>query len=153
MLPNSKLIVPCAGLTSAGAGTDINCSVDMLGFDFLSLDIWLSTFAAASTTLTTIKLGDGSVTNLTSATDIVAFTGGTSVTATTGWVIPTAMSTSVPTLLKFNVDCRSLDRYLTLEVVPVTAHTAWVFCNKFRGGTEPTTAAQVGVAAVVNNFS
>ena len=152
MLPNSKLIVPCAGLTSAGAGTDINCSVDMLGFDFLSLDIWLSTFAAASTTLTTIKLGDGSVMNLTSATDIVAFTGGAATSATVGWVIPTISST-VASLFKFNVDCRSLDRYLTLEIVPVTAHTAWVFCNKFRGGTEPTTAAQVGVAAVVNNFS
>ena len=103
MLPASKLVLAVDGLTASAAGTQVIGYVDRLGYDFVSLDVKIE--AAATNAPTVLKLGDAAVTNVTSATDIVALTGGTATSSTVGFVIP-ALGTSAGNIMKLNCDCR-----------------------------------------------
>jgi hypothetical protein len=120
--------------------------VDRLGYDFMTLDVYLTTVDNATNNPSTFKLGDGDVTNVSSASDITAFVGDGS----GGWTIPT-MSTATTTnnVVKFNVDCRGLKRYITLEIVPLTTMTCWAFAELFNGDDSPTNSTQANTIALV----
>lgn len=128
MLPNSKVCLPIDGLTASNAGTQIVGYVDTLGFDFVKLDVIMTTAAVASNNPSMFKLGDCADTYVTNASDITAFVGD----GVGGWTIPD-FSVAVGNVVQFNVDCRALERYLHVEVVPITTHTAWAVANLFRG--------------------
>ena len=146
-MPNSKVTIPIRGVTGANGATHIMGYVDRMGYDFVSIDIYLTTTNNATNNPSTFKLGDCADTNLTSAADITACVGD----GTGGWTIPDFnTATTTNNIVKMNVDCRGLERYLHIEVVPLTTMTCWAFANLFRAKESPDTSTEAGVIALVN---
>lgn len=148
-VPNPKFALPIRSLTAAAAATHITGYVDCKGYNFCSIDV--SCFPGHTTATnnpTVFKLGESADTYMTNATDITAFVGD----GVGGWTIPNVPTvTTTPYTVKFNVDCRALERYLHIEVVPLGASmTATAYANLFRAEETPITTTEAGVLAVVN---
>jgi len=130
MLPGpGKHQLMIRGVTASAGGTQIIGYADLKGFDVCEIDVFLTTSDDTTNNPTMFKLGDASVTNVTSATDITAFVGD----GTGGWTIPAAhTATTTNDVYKFHVDCRGLDRYLHLEIMPLLNASCWAFANLYR---------------------
>jgi len=147
MLPASKFCIPIRGLTATATGTQITGYVDRKGYDFCSIDTYMTTSDAPTNNPSTFKLGHSDDTYVTNASDITDFVGDGS----GGWTIPSfSTATTTDNTVKMNVDCRGLKRYLHLEIVPLTTQTCWSFANLFRGKEQPVSTTEVNVLAVVN---
>jgi len=151
MLPASKFCIPVRGLTASNGGTQIVGYVDRKGYDFCSIDTYMTTVDAVGNHPTTFKLGHSDDTYVTNAADLTDFVGSTATSTSSGWVIPDfSTTTATDNTVKMNVDCRAMKRYLHLEIVPVTTQTCWSFANLFRGKEMPVSTTEVNVLAVVN---
>jgi len=156
MLPISGFDLPMRAVTCSAAATSSGF-VDTLGYNFCSIDISIFPgHTTATNNPTVFKLGQSNDTYLSNATDITAFVGD----GVGGWTIPNIPTvTTTPYTVKMNVDCRSLARYLHLEMSALgTTLTATAYANLYRAEQLPNTAAETGqtgaaqgtVAAVVN---
>jgi len=130
---NSKSVLMLASVSST-VGETVTCRVDTLGYDFLSINLNLTSTAASSNKPTVLKVSHGATTTAASATDITALVGGTATSSTVGYVIPTAnTNTTVPSVIKFNVDLRGKYRYLFLTTSVATTQTLTAWAELSRG--------------------
>jgi len=144
-MKNSILIDPQSVTAAATATGRIDCA----GYGFLSLDVVLGSInSSTSNQPTVLKLGEADVTNTSSMTDIVAFTGGTAVSTSVGFVIPVGV-TAASNVVKFNIDLRSRKRYLLLSVSPATTCVLCGSGNLFKAGVSPEDTTLANVAALV----
>jgi hypothetical protein len=121
--------------------------IDTLGSDQVTIDLNLGT-ATATTAASVLKLAEGATTS--AFDDIPAYTGGTAVSSSVGFVIPARSATNVSDMVTFNVDMRGRKRYLELEVTPGAVTIMGAVANLGRLKESPTTAAGQGALLVVN---
>jgi hypothetical protein len=138
MIPQLKTIVAinAASTTNGATATGI---IDLLGYDFATIDVIATTADVVSNKPTVLKLQEADVTNTTSFADITGFVGGTDFT------IPNAVTAATATILnnyKFNVDGRTRKRYLRAVYSPQTTQSVTVVANLGRGEQAPITAAK-----------
>lgn len=143
MNPNSKavLVLATTSLTNGATGTG---SVDTLGYDFLSLDVLQTTSNAVTNNLSVCKLAESDTTDSTNYSDVTKFVGD----GTGGFTVPNA-DTSNSQLFKMNMNLRGRKRYIKLSASPVTTQSITAIANLHRGEQAPVTAANVGVALLV----
>jgi len=100
--------------------------VDTSGHDLLNFSLILGTHSTAADAYGTIKWSESDTsTDVTSMTDIVALTGGTSVVSgSTGWVIPPSTSAGLGTVVEFNIDLRKRKKYIALLITGGTLNGA-----------------------------
>jgi len=91
--------------------------VDTLGYEYCTIEAILDSAGAVSSNPATLKLSESTVTNYSSATDIAVFTGDDT---TSGFTIPNA-DTDNGQIVRFNVDCRTRERYLHITITPAGA--------------------------------
>ena len=147
MLPALKPVLCFADISKTAAATATGM-IDTLGYDFLQLTLAEATTNVVSNKPTVLKLTESDTTNLTDAAAIVAFTGGTALSATVGFVIATG-NTSVTTLTTLNVDLRGRKRYIFLSDSPATTQIVGAWGVLGRGEIQPVTAAGAGVKQLI----
>jgi len=146
-VPTGKVHIMCLpGATIATNATSTGYA-DTLDFDFAEVCIFGPTHATNNQPAT-LTLSAGTTTVVSSQTDIVAFTGGTAVDATHGFVIPASVTTATSGYcVKMLVNLQERERYLGISYTPGTAATHYMtaICNLYRGDHTPrnTTTAQV----------
>jgi|SRR5579859_1022469 len=147
MVPQLKM-VPLLNGSSVATNASTTATVDLLGFDWATIDVFGAT-AAVTAQPTVLQLGEGDTTS--AFTAIVAFTGGTATSTSVGFVIPAQITTTgVFYGVKFNVDARARKRYLQLSVGSPGATTVTsAVANLGKGEQAPVTAAKAGVQALV----
>ena len=107
-------IIPQSVATNATAtGT-----VDVAGWDYMTIDFTHDTAAATSNNPATLQLAEGTVTTYASHTTITEFVGD----GTGGFTIPAA-DTSNAQIYRFNVDLRGRKRYLSIAATTAGAAT------------------------------
>lgn len=148
MKPVSKAVVVLTPKSYTAAGTALSAALDMAGFDYLSLDVALGTADTTAHQPTVLKLSESDDTT-TTVTDILAFTGGTQVGTSVGFVIP-AGDTSNATIIKMNVDLKKRKRYLRLALTAATVQLISVTANLLIPEQSPVSATDSGAAALVN---
>ncbi len=120
MLPDTKTIPMCEGLTMTSAGTVMG-TVDTKGYDFAEIDVIAGTGNAASTAVTTLRMCESDDTSTLSAyTDgdaVTAFVGAAATSTSAGFVLP-ALSSSKHNVYRFNVDLRGRKRYIGVNFAP-----------------------------------
>jgi hypothetical protein len=143
-----KYLVMLDAASETNGGTLTSNKLDTKGFKKARIVVWSST-AATNKIPTTLKLSEADDTT-TTMTDIVAFTGGTSVVAgSTGFVIPTPEGTQSDSTYKpfmvFDADLRGRKRYLTLTIVPITTQTYYALAELTRGEEMPNTTTEANI--------
>jgi hypothetical protein len=138
-----KPVVMLAESSVTNGGT-VTARVDTLGFKQLTLIVRQSTSDTTSHSLSTVKLGQGDVTNSTSATDITKFVGG----GAGGFTIPAA-DASNPQVYMFNVDLRGKSRYIFLTLTPQTTQTFTAVALLTKGENIKNTASDYSIAALI----
>jgi hypothetical protein len=139
--PKAVLALATTSVTNAGTATG---SIDVMGYDRLSLDVLQTTSDDTTNNLSVCKLSESDTTDATNYSDITAFVGD----GTGGFTIPAA-NTSVSQLYKFNLDLRGRKRYIKLTASPVTTQSITAIGNLTRGEQDPMTATNAGVALLV----
>jgi hypothetical protein len=89
-------------------------NIDRLGFDYVAVDVQLDSQTSTTSKPATLKLTESDDTVATNFAAITAFTGGTQVNTTSGFVIPNAQAGA--NVFRFGVDCRARKRYLKVSV-------------------------------------
>ena len=125
-------------ITSATNAATTTGYVDTKGFDYCRISLEIAT-SDATTKLTTLSLMESEDTSYSNATNIAAFVGG----GTGGFTIPVS-NTSIETVKIFNVDTRTLARYIFLAVSGTTTQLLGSHALLSRAATMPTTAGTMG---------
>jgi len=143
MLPQGKQVI-CIAQASTGTAATATGNVDTLGYDFLTLDVIMSTSNDTTNNPTVFKLAESDDTVVTNFADITAFVGD----GEGGWTIPAAV-TSGDWGVKFNVDLKGRKRYLKLSVSPLTTQVITAIGNLYRGDEAPVNTTDANVKALV----
>jgi hypothetical protein len=147
--PSPKAVLVIAPVSKTNGAT-ASASFDTLGYDHLTLDVFLPTADTTTDQPSVLKLSESDDTT-TTVTDIAAFTGGTQTSATVGFVIPAGKTTAAAnSLIKMNVDLKKRKRYLTLTIVPRTTQIVGAVANLQIAEQEPTQASDAGVDTLVS---
>lgn len=147
MKPSPKAVLVIAPVSKTNGAT-ASASFDTLGYDHLSLDVWIPTADTTTDGVSVCKLSESDDTT-TTVTDVAAFVGGTQTSATVGFVLPNG-NTTLNTSVKMNVDLKKRKRYLTLTVVPRTTQLLVATGQLQIAEQEPTQASDAGVSVLVN---
>jgi hypothetical protein len=143
-----------AQTTSTSGGSLVSSGIKLKGYKYATILVYAST-AAATNVPTTLSITENDTNSTTGASAIPAFTGGTAVNTTSGFVIPppqTAANTQAWAM--FNVDARGRKEYLFVNVAPVAAQTVNVIALLSRADQSPvgtTTPANQNVSGIVVN--
>lgn len=140
-LPQSRLVVAVAGITSSNGATGTG-TIDTLGYDFASIDIYMGASNDSTNNPTVFNIVEADVSTTTSFVTISGFVGDTD------WTIP-AEDTDNGNTYKFNIDLRGRMRYLGTRISPLTTQLISVTCNLFRGDEAPVGATKANVDAIV----
>lgn len=109
------------GATSTTNGATAAGYVDRLGYDYCTINVFMTTSDATSDKPATLRILESDLTTTPSAaTNYATITGFVS---GTDYTIPSAISSATSItqpFATFNVDCRGRKRYLRVEVSPVT---------------------------------
>ena len=116
---------------SVATGATATAHLDTLGFDYAQIYVVGDT---ASSAISVLKLSEGDTTS--AFTDIVAFTGGTAVSTSVGFVIPSA-DTSTPPDVRMDIDLRQRKRYLKIWITPGVAGLMEATSHLSRAGVTP----------------
>lgn len=143
MKPVTKQVIVISP-TSTTNGATTTGSIDCLGFDFLSLDLIAPTADVVSNKFQTCKLSHSDTTDATNYSDLTKF-----VAAGVGGFTLANANTSNPYGVKFNVDLRTLKRYVKLSVSPRTTQVLYATANLSAGENVALTAAGTGVNTLV----
>lgn len=141
-LQNDQTTVALSPVSATAGETLTSLVIDTLGFDYVSIDLLMTTANVVSNKPTTLKLQEGDTTS--SYADITAFVGG----GTGGFTIPSAnTATTTAPYARFNVDTRGRKRYLQLLVSPATTQVSAATCrySAERAGQTPVASALVTV--------
>lgn len=145
-----ELLAPATVSTSATT----SASVDTLGFNYIEIIARLPAATATNSSAQwgVLQLLEADVTNISSATSIVAFTGTTNTvtSSTAGFVIQPQNNTSYPQIYNFLVtNTGSRKRYLFLEVQGAASHsTTYAAALLSRGEEVPGNDSQRGFNTV-----
>jgi hypothetical protein len=136
------------GPVAVTANADSTGVVDCRGYDYLTLNVNISSAASTTNVPTTLKLSEGDTTS--AYTDILAFTGGTALSTAVGWVWPTPCSTACQTFVRLHVDLHKRMRYIQATMRHTTnSILATISGNLSRAGQMPITAAMAGAQKLV----
>lgn len=136
---NHKSICAILG-TGTTNGATVTASWDVLGYDYLTLDVIMGTADVVSNKPSTLTLSEGDTTS--SYANISGFISGTDFTVASS-------DTSNPNIYRFNVDLRARKRYLKLTVTPLTTQAIVASGRLSRGVALPISATNMGVINLV----
>jgi hypothetical protein len=151
-VPQAKLLLD--SVTGSGsatnAGTFTSANIDLLGVDFVTIDISATTQSASTQagSPSVLKIQESDTTVVTSFADCVGFRGASATATNVDFVVGIGKTSGV-NAYKFNVDCRARKRYLNVVMSPTTTQTFYVSANGFRGEQSPSTAAKAGVLSLI----
>ena len=155
-LPQGKLLLDAqTGLGSAtNAGTFTSANIDTLGYDFVTIDVSMTTKSASTQagSPSVLKIQSSDTTVVTSFADVVGFRGGSATATNVDFVVGIGKTSGI-NAYKFNVDTRVGKRYLNIVVSPTTSQTVIVSANGFRAEQAPYTAAKAGVTNLVEGVN
>jgi hypothetical protein len=152
MLPAAKLILD--SVTGSGsatnAGTFTSANIDLLGVDFVTIDISATTQSASTQagSPSVLKLQESDTTVASTFADCVGFRGGSATATNVDFIVAVGKTTGV-NAYKMNVDARGRKRYVNVVASPTTTQTFEVTANGFRAEQSPSTAAKAGVLNLV----
>lgn len=150
--PQMKQFVAINAVSATNAGTVTSAQIDTLGYDYASIDIWGTTQSASTQagSPSILKIQESDTTVVTSYTDVVGFRGGSATATNVDFVVGIGyVTTNLPNNYKFNVDCRTRKRYLSVVISPTTSQTFFGVVNLARGEQAPVTATKAGVLSLV----
>ena len=138
-----EILVTPVSITNGGTASGV---IDTLGYDEIWVTVTQGTSNTASNNLSVCTFSEGTSTNLTEATDITALVGD----GAGGFTIPNA-NTANPQVYLFHIDKRNgpRERYIHLELSPVTTQILGATALKLRGKEAPVNATDAGVALLV----
>ena len=139
----TKQVIPFAPASFTNAAT-ASGNIDRQGFDFMSLDVTMSTSNDTTNNPSVLKLSESDDTVVTNFVDIAAAVGD----GVGGFTIPNAV-TEGTWGVKLNVDLRGRKRYLKLSASPVTTQVIAAVANLSAGDEAPAAAGSAGVNALV----
>lgn len=105
-----------SGVTAAAT---VTANIDRLGYNSLTLGVFMGTANVVSNNPSTLKLAQSDITDATGFSDITAFVGD----GVGGFVIPNSNTSIEHAIALFHVDCRAKKRYLKLSVSPLTTQS------------------------------
>lgn len=150
--PQMKQLVAINAVSATNAGTVVSAQIDTLGYDFATIDIWGTTQLASTQagSPSVLKIQESDTTVVTSYVDVVGFRGGSATATNVDFVVGIGyVTTNLPNNYKFNVDCRTRKRYLSVNISPATSQTFFGVVNLSRGEQAPVTATKAGVLSLV----
>lgn len=141
MLHQSKqsILILDGAVTNGETATGV---VDTIDFDWMTMDIILSTADSVSNNPSTLKLTEGDTNVISSAATFGSFVGDT------GFTIPPCV-TSGDWGVKFNVDLRGRKRYIFLTITPLTTQVVVGVANLTKGVKNPDNTTVANVKALV----
>lgn len=143
MKPASKVLYALAAASTTNGATQ-TANIDVLGYDYASIDIVATTADVVSNKYSTCKISHSDTTDSTNFSDVTAFVAG----GTGGFTLASA-NTSSAYVVKFNVDCAALKRYLKVTVTPRTTQTIGIVANLHRGEATPVDATGAGANTLI----
>lgn len=135
MRPSLKaaVVINDSGVTNGETATG---NIDTLGYEWMKLDVMMTTSNDTTNNPTTLKLSESDDTEATNFSDITRFVGD----GAGGFTIPAAV-TSGNWIQTFNVDLRGRKRYLKLSVAVLTTQGIHAIANLGLGDEAPVSAA------------
>ena len=122
--------------------------IDRLGYEYVSLDVcqepWANAGYTSQAAFTVLKLSESD--NNSSYSDVTEFVGGGS----GGFTIPTPTATAGDVVVRMDVDCRGMKRYLKVTATPYTTGNVYTVARLGKGNDGPVTASAKGVNAAVS---
>lgn len=151
MMPQPKVVF-ALDETSTTAAATATALIDTLGFDHLTLAVKMGTANVVSNKPTVLKLQEADTTDASNLADIVGFRGGTAVSTSVDFVIPSANTAATAVLqntYQFGVDCRARKRYIGLSVSPATTQLVKAVAVLSRAEQLPVTAGKANAMVLV----
>ena len=130
---------------SVAANATHSLEIDTLGFEYASIDVLFTPFTAASpptTAATVLRVAHSDTTGTAAQTNISGCVAGTDFTVAAG-VTATA---GVGYAHRFDLDLRSLRRYVTVYATPSSTAGIITSCRLGKGEAGPQTASDKGVS-------
>jgi hypothetical protein len=140
---NLKVVAHTSGPQVVGSTATVTLVVDRMGYDQVSLLVTKSAVAAATSFASVLKVEESDL-EASAYSDVTALVKGG-----TGGFTMAAVSTSVSSVVKMDVDCVAKKRYLRLTVTPDATATVSAIALLSRGEEYPSSAALAGVDALV----
>ena len=133
MRPSLKaaVVINDSGVTNGETATG---NIDTLGFDWMKLDVMMTTSNDTTNNPSVLKLSESDDTVVSNFANISGLVGDTDFT------IPAA-DTSNSDIYTFNVDLRGRKRYIKLSVTPVTTQGVHAIANLGLGDEAPVSAS------------
>lgn len=135
------IVIDSASTTAAATATGV---VDTLGFDWMTVDLTLSTSDSTSNNPSTIAWTECDTNAYSSSSAITALTGD----GVGGFTIPAATTATVWGM-KFNLNLGSRKRYMFLAVAPTTTQVVTAIANLGRAEVAPVNTTKANVKALV----
>ena len=151
MFPSPKIVF-ALDETSKTAAATATARFDTLGYDYLAIMVRAGTADVVSNKPTVLKLQEADTTDASNLVDIVGFRGGTAVSTSVDFVIPSANTVATAVLqndYQFGVDCRARKRYIVVSISPATTQLIKVVGSLHRGEQVPNTAAKANAMTLV----
>lgn len=151
MMPQPKIVF-ALDETSKTAAATATALIDTLGYDHLSIAIKAGTADVVSNKPTVLKLQEADTTDASNLADIVGFRGGTAVSTSVDFVIPSANTAATAVLqntYQFGVDLRARKRYIGFSISPATTQLIKAVAVLSRGEQTPGTAAKANAMTLV----
>lgn len=150
MLPQLKPVIAINASSATNAGTVTGSNIDLIGYDWATIDVWATTQSASTQagSPSVLKLQECDTTVATSFVDVVGFRGGSAAATNVDFVVGVGVTTGINGY-KFNIDARNRKRYINVVISPTTSQTFYGVANLGRGEQSPSTATKAGVLNLV----
>lgn len=142
----SRVLV--VGATSTTNGATAAGYVDRLGYDYCTINVFMTTSDATSDKPATLRILETDATQPTASSNYATITGFVSGTDYTIPAAITAASSITQPYATFNVDCRGRKRYLRVEVSPTTTQIILVEAELSRSEQPVIPANQATVSVI-----
>jgi hypothetical protein len=139
---NLRVVGHTSGPLVVGSTATTTLTVDRRGYDQVSVLVMKNGVSGATSFASVLKVAESD--DNSSYTDVTALVKD----GVGGFTVP-AVSTSVVSTVKMDVDCLARKRYLRVIVTPDATATVSVVALLSRGEAHPSTDAEVGVDKVV----
>ncbi len=134
-IPKQVIAISPSAVTNGGTATGY---IDRKGYDYAVINIHMTTADDTTNKPSVLTIRHGSTTVVTNGSTFSGCVSGTDYT------IPDAV-TSGNNNFQFCIDCRRLERYLSVHIVPRTNQTITAIANLFKGDEMPTNSTEAGV--------
>ena len=143
MNPLRRMVLAINQLSTTNAAT-ASGNIDGLGYDFVEIDVIMTSSNDTTNNPTVLKLSESDDTVVTNFADVSGAVGDTDFT------IPAAFTNTASDFkVKFSVDLRPRKRYLKVSISPLTTQIITVVANLHKGDEGPTNTTDANVGALV----